>query len=68
MPKVTDHELKKLQSKVSLSRIKPPFKDLQGVMRDANHLAKLVLRRHGYSDKTHMIDFQTGDIKEKVKK
>lgn len=65
MPKVTDHELAKLRAKASLSRI-TKLKSLQDVMRDADHLATLILKRHGYSSKTHAIDFRDGSIIEKV--
>jgi len=59
--KISKHELAKLQDKASFRRV-TKFKSLQDVMNDASRLEKLILRRHGYTEKGYRVDYNTGDI------
>lgn len=64
MPKVTNHELKKLSIEI-LQAIneKDPDKKAR-LTAKANTFSKLLIRRHGFSEKNHVIDIQDGRIME----
>lgn len=70
LPKIKKTEWAKLQQKhiLYIQTIKPDTKQGNPALwAELQRYAKLVLRRHGVSEKTHQVNMQTGDIVERKK-
>ena len=60
MDKLSPHELSKLRAKMASK------KPIDQRVRDTQRYAKLLLHKHRFSEKTHQINFETGDIVPRV--
>lgn len=63
--KLTPHELQKVRSKGLVTRL-TPNKKREDIVRDIDHMAKLILRRHGVNPKEYRINLENGDIVKRI--